>query len=277
MIEIIAFVFIIVVLFVKVPATKYILIHPFKCSYYAAKDLYSFFKNKKWRIYDKFGIYIYGGAYGQGKTLSIVEYINHVYKSYDNIRIISNITLHNVKYEKFEYFEQLMTEKNSDDERIIFVIDEIGSLMNSRNYKSNRISETQFIYTLNQIRKDNKTLLLASQRYGMTDKIFRNVAAQWIECSKFWRVYGTTIYDPQELEYSMNPLLVQPISNTYYYLATDKLYNSYDTKELVTDFKKNFDKDTFNPIVVEPSNLDNNANLSVVTHLSRKGKKRFKN
>lgn len=200
----------------------FIFTHIVQLIYYAVKDLYKYIKGRIWKKYDKYGIYIYGGLYGSGKTLSIARYCTKIYKHYDNVKFISNIDLHNIPFERFEYFEQLMEEPDYDGQCIVYVIDEIGSLMNARNYKNNRIGETQFLYTLNQIRKQNKTLLLASQRFGMCDKNFRQCAVQWIECSKIWRIVSQTIYDPYDLECSLNPKLVKPIKRKKYFLQQIK-------------------------------------------------------
>lgn len=271
-----AFVVILVVLAVAYafPIVPFIFTHIGHLVWYAVKDIYKYIKGRKWKKYNNYGIYIYGGLYGGGKSLSISKYCTEVYKHYDNVKFISNIDLHNVPFERFEYFEQLMSEPDYDGQCIIFVIDEIGSLMNARNYKNNRIGETQFLYTLNQIRKQNKTLLLASQRFGMCDKNFRQCAVQWIECSKFWRICTQTIYDPYDLECSLNPKLVKPIKRQKVFLATDKLFNAYDTKQLVRDFKDKFDKNEFNPIVVEPLDNGLEGSLGQARRLSHKGKRR---
>ncbi len=256
------------------PVIPFILTHIPHLLYYAIKDIYKYIKGRKWKKYSNYGIYIYGGLYGGGKSLSISKYCREIYKRYDNIKFISNIDLHDVPFERFEYFEQLMDEQDYDGQCIVYVIDEVGSLMNSRNYKNNRIGETQFLYTLNQIRKQNKTLLLASQRFGMCDKNFRQCAVQWLECSKTWRICTQTIYDPYDLECSLNPKLVSPIKRKKVFLATDALYNSYDTKQLVKDFKDKFNRDEFNPIVVEPLDNSLEGTLGQARRLTHRGKRR---
>lgn len=256
------------------PFIPFVLLHFVKMALYMCKDMFAYIKGRKWKKYANYGVYIYGGLYGGGKSLSISKYCTEIYKKYDNVKFISNIDLHNVPYEKFEYFEQLMDDQDYDGQCIIYVIDEIGSLMNARNYKNNRIGETQFLYTLNQIRKQNKTLLLASQRFGMCDKNFRQCAVQWVECSKTWRVVSQTIYDPYDLECSLNPKLVKPIKRKKYFLATDKMFKAYDTKQLVKDFKDKFNKDEFNPIVVEPMDNSLDGDLSQARRLTHRGKRR---
>lgn len=266
---------IIVICLAVFPFLRFLCKNLVKMLYYSVKDIYSYIRLKKWKIYTNYGIYIYGGMYGGGKSLSISRYCSMIARKYNNVRFISNINLKSVKYEKFEYFEQLMDEPRYPGECIIYVIDEIGSLMNSRNYKNNRIGETQFLYTLNQIRKQNKTLLLASQRFAMCDKNFRQCAVYWVECKKFWRIVRQKIYDPYDLECSLNPALVKPIRKPKYFLATDKLYRNYDTKELVKDFKDKFNAGTFNPIVVECSDNNLTGNLDNA-NLSHRGKRRLK-
>ena len=75
------------------------------------------------------GVYIYGGLFGCGKTLSIVEYAYRIYKQYDNVIFCSNVSLEGIPYVPFVYFEQLL-EPAPEGKHIIYIVDECGSLMN---------------------------------------------------------------------------------------------------------------------------------------------------
>ena len=68
--------------------------------------------------------------------------------------------------------------------------------------------------------------------------------------------------------------VVKPIKRKKYFLATDKMFKAYDTKQLVKDFKDKFNKDEFNPIVVEPLDNSLDGDLSQARRLTRKGKRR---
>lgn len=200
---------------------------------------------------------MYGGLFGCGKTLSVVSYANSIYKNYRNVRFVSNVDLKGVPYTRFVYFEELLEIMPSyEDEHIIYIIDEAGSIFNSRNYKTNKISESEFCLALNTIRHDNKMIILTSQRFGMTDKMFRQVAVHWIECKKFWRVIRQKIYDCYELEYSAKTMEEIKCLKTQYMFCTDKLYNSYDTKEHVEVFRNDFLKGEYHSIEVEHSDED---------------------
>lgn len=238
--------------------SRTVLLHPLKSIFYIFYDLFDYLKNKKWKTYKEYGIYLYGGSFGNGKTLSIVRKVNQIYKKYDNIEVISNVDL-NIPYTKFEYFEQFIEPVPGGITRI-FVIDELGSLMNSRNYKNNKISETEFLYHLMQVRKEHKVLLASTQRFGMCDKLFREVAVYWIECSHFWRFYRHLYYDAYDLEFSQNPSLVKPLFSRCYF-ADNKLFSSYNTFQLVKDFK---------PLEIENRTSDNNF---ITTRYNRKGRK----
>lgn len=204
--------------------------------YYVPVDTYHYIKERKWRQFNENGIVIYGGLFGTGKTLSMVDYVTHIYNSYDNIEVVSNVTFKNIPYTDFKYFEQL---KDPVPEGItrIFVCDEFGSLFNSRNYQKNTITEKEYLTVLNQLRKEKKLLLITSQRYGMLDKVFRQVAKVFYDCKKTWRFFWRYAYDPYDLEYTSDPRLVKSVNFFPQMLfATKKVYSAYDTHEFVCDF-----------------------------------------
>lgn len=200
------------------------------------KDIYKYFRYKEYKTFKDTGIIMLGGLFGTGKSLNMVDYATKIYKRYDNVEIYSNITLKDIPYVKFEYFEQLCDPVEKGSIRV-YICDEFGSLFNSRNYKTNKITENQYLITLNQLRKENKLLLITTQRYGMVDKVFRQVCKEWLECKKWWRFYFYDTYDPYDLEYSADPRLIRPIRFFPHVLfATDKVYARYDTHEIVQGF-----------------------------------------
>ena len=214
-----------------------------KSIYYGIHDLYFYIKNKEWTKFHGSGIWMYGGGFGTGKSLSIVEYCEQLNRSYKNIRFISNIDLHNIPYTDFRYFEQLNDEKpDYPGQHLIFVIDELGSLQNSRNYKDNQISQTEFLIKLNQIRHDDILLLVAAQQFKMLDKVYRQVGDIWFECHRSWRYIWRYIYDPYDLEYCGDPRLISPVKMIPETTFRNKfLSDAYDTKRNVRPFDNYID------------------------------------
>lgn len=268
---IVIIILLIVLLFACVPFVPFFVKHIPDICYHAVLDCVHFFKDKKWKNYNVSGVYIYGGLFGCGKTLSIVEYAYRIYKQYDNVIFCSNVSLDGIPYVPFVYFEQLL-EPTPEGKHIIYIVDECGSLMNSRNYKNNKISETEFVLCLNQIRHTDKTLLLASQRFSMCDKNFRQIAVEWVECSRTWRFIKHSFYDPWDLENCSNPKMIKPLRHSQYIFASNKIYKLYDTKEVVNNFCENYLAGTYNFIQIEATDNSTNDNYKVA-NVKRKYKK----
>lgn len=73
------------------------------------KDTFMYFKDKKWKEFKKYGIKVYVGMFGHGKTLSSSHYAHKFYKKYgDDLLFISNYELKDMPYTKLVSFEQLV-------------------------------------------------------------------------------------------------------------------------------------------------------------------------
>ena len=74
---------------------------------YSVKDLFFYFKEKKWNDFDLYGIDMYVGMFGKGKTLSLVHTASSIYNRYgDSVCFLSNIHLQNIPYKSksFHFF-----------------------------------------------------------------------------------------------------------------------------------------------------------------------------
>ena len=77
---------------------------------------------------------------------------------------------------------------------------------------------------------------MTSQRFTFVDKVLRQICGVVTTCKKKWRIVRLQDFDAYMLENAQNPELIQPIS-TRYYIATDRLFNSYDTTYNVEKLK----------------------------------------
>ena len=76
---------------------------------YSFKDFYRYFKYKKWSDFDLFGIDMYVGMFGKGKTLSMVHQARKIYKQYgDSVIFYSNFHLYDIPYVELVNFQQLV-------------------------------------------------------------------------------------------------------------------------------------------------------------------------
>ena len=96
--------------------------------YYSFYDIYHYFLEKKWRLFGYYGIDLFCGMFGKGKTLTMTHRAKKLYKQYgDSLRFISNYHLNNIPYISLINFNQLVDlgTDNSDDVGTVVLIDEI--------------------------------------------------------------------------------------------------------------------------------------------------------
>lgn len=231
------------------PFIRYFVFHPVKCVKNGVIDLYKYFAHKKKNNCPYFGqIYMFVAegerAFGSGKTLSMVEFLRFVYKSYNGLKvwddekkdfviqhiiIVSNVQLLDIPYIPFIGKDQFIDiDKIPHDKQdvILFAIDEAGSEFNSRQYKDN--FPTDFLVRLLQIRHNKVGFLMTSQRFTFTDKLLRNVTGVVMTCRKMWRIVRLQYFDGYTLENCSNPEMVRPFK-TRFYFADDYLFAAYDT------------------------------------------------
>lgn len=77
--------------------------------FYSIYDLIDYFLHKKWRDFNHYGIDMFVGMFGHGKTLSMTNYARRLYKKYGNtIQFVSNYKLFGIPYVPLVNFNQLM-------------------------------------------------------------------------------------------------------------------------------------------------------------------------
>lgn len=228
-------------------------------------DVKNYFKYKKYNVFKGFGhIVLYTGSgsqvFGSGKTCSMINEIVGLYNHFDglpvwskdenkfvdqHIHIISNVELYGIPYIKFEsvnQFVDLDKYKFPDQDVTIFLLDESGSIFNSREFRDN--ISTEFLRTLLQSRKNKVALYMTSQRLQFTDKILREICSVVVECKKTWRFIRCREFHALDLEYAINPNIVRP-RLTRYWFAKDEDFNNYNSYQLVEQLKKKYNPNDF--------------------------------
>lgn len=286
-----------ILLYVSVIA-RLIVMNPIKTVTCGIKDLYYYFRYHKFDYYEAGVLNCYCAHFGGGKTLSIVHYVNLLFKRYNNkkvwdrsrrkfvtqkIHIISNVELKSVPYEPLVSLSQIVNcayhDKAIDDQMdtrtvVLVFLDEASVQLNSRSFKTN--IDPTFLNTLLTSRHYHISFLYSSQKFKLTDALMRSVTQKCINCQKVWRFMVQNEYNADELEYASDPSLVKPIRRTGFFI-TDKDYASYDTLACVDKLKKSVDE---NDMMSEEEILtmrgDLNPDNDAISHVSRRFKKRYK-
>lgn len=261
---------------------------------YSFKDIYRFFRYKKYnecRDYGKVVTICASGTkvFGSGKTLSGVHAIRYIYEKYNglevwnatekrfvtqHIHIISNVDLTDIPFTFFENEKQLIEVEQPEMDITIFFLDESSSIWNSRNYKDN--ISTTLLTSLLQCRKNKIALFTTSQRFIFQDKLIRQITSEVWEAYKFWRIVRLQTYDAYDMENCTNLQLLRAIATSYWFVK-DEDYNAYDTTAIVERLKKMNESGELltDAEVLDSQGIDERC-IDMVSRLSRKGRKRLK-
>lgn len=199
-------------------------------------DIFRFFRNPR-RIH-LYGIWLYCGLYGQGKTISLTEYLIRMRKKYgDKIYISTNYGFFQEDFALNSWRDLLTTY----DRPVIFGYDEIQNEFNSRDYKN---FPFELVKLLTQNRKGNgKQIVGTAQRFGRVDKTIRELCTHVIECRRAWfgRVTKLKKYDIEDYEQMLNEVDVikkrKVPCRRYSFIQTDYIRNAYDTLQMLESAK----------------------------------------
>jgi ATP-dependent Clp protease ATP-binding subunit ClpX len=221
-----------ILLFVVVAVVLWQLPFLLKVFRWLVLDAYRFFTQPhKVHLY---GIWLYCGLYGQGKTMALTEYLVRMRRKYgDKIYISTNYGFTEEDF-PLTTWKDLLTEY---DRPVIFGYDEIQNEFNSRDYKN---FPYELVKLLTQNRKGNgKQIVGTAQRFGRVDKTIRELCTHVIECRKAWfgRVTKEKKYDVDDYEQMLAEIDVMkkrkvPCSR-YRFIQTDSLRNAYDSFKML--------------------------------------------
>ncbi len=239
------------------PTFRCALFHPALMVWGGAKDVWLYFRHKKYNLCPSGELVAYTGLFGKGKTLSAVHRVVCAYRRYDGkpvwcprrgkmvtqrIKVISNVSL-SIPYEDFISLEQVVLaaerSRDYDDANGVLTVtlvlgDEFSVQMNSRGFKTN--IDPLLLNTILTCRHYYISLYYTAQRFGHVDALLRQVTGYVVECSKSWRFQRLSRFDAWEMENAANPRLLTPLHRGCWFVR-DRDYNAYDTLACVGNLK----------------------------------------
>lgn len=190
--------------------------------------------------FDPDGILVFCGPQGSGKTLSAVNYVYQLACNYPNVKIVTNVELHDFPegVEIFPYtgFECL-SKYNNGYKGVIFLIDEIQIDFNSLDSKN---IDPSVITEISQQRKQRKHIVGTSQVFMRIAKPFREQFKYAVMCSCPWGlVQNNVLVDGATAQEDGNGHLDCRSIKRFLWFHTPEMYKRYDTyaKVLKTDKK----------------------------------------
>ena len=200
--------------------------------------IYWWYQKKK--LFPGWGIHLYTGKFGQGKTSLMTIDAFELAQQYKQLNILTNIQLSN-----FPKHTRILKLKTADDilnapENTLVLIDEIGTLFNSRDFSTGKNSVPKPVFQhLCQCRKRHMMIKATVQRFNLLDKQIRDITADVTDCSAsgphpFSRMLTGITYDIDEYEaWCSNKLYIRRPFKNRVILQKDRYRQLYDTTELI--------------------------------------------
>lgn len=189
-----------------------------------------------------YGIHLYCGYFGQGKTQSMVNLAYYICKKNRCMNLLTNIDVRYFPYDvhvtKLNHVDDIL---NCECNTIIF-IDEIGTLFNSRDFMGGKNSVPKVLFQLLcQNRKKKLMLCGTASRFSLVDKQIRDVTEDVTICTcsfryPYSRLVQNYTYDIEEYEcFITNRTYVPRVKNYDTYIQTNHIRECYNSTSLVTD------------------------------------------
>lgn len=206
---------------------------------YIVYDLCIYYYLKLYKNFYGWGIHLYTGRFGNGKTLSMCAVAYQLCTKYPQLSIVTNLQLRN-----FPEYTQILPLRTAKDILMapadcLVLIDEIGTVFNNRDFSSGK-SVPKFLFQhFCQCRKRNMMILGTVQKYSLLDKQIRDISADVNVCRPmfshpFTRKVNIYTYDVEDYEmYLTNRMYTPRVMQTRVLIQQNIYRNIYSTDELI--------------------------------------------
>lgn len=208
--------------------------------FYEFLDFISWIRSKGWNDFNYWGLHLFVGRFGSGKTISAVRRVYNICCSKRGVTVLTNLTL--TGFPKDTNIIKLVNSHQILDlpDKSIVLIDEIGSIFNSRDWGSSKKCVPKPVYQhIVQCRHRRIMLIGTVQDWSFLDKQLRDIADSVTICRSifshpFTRYTTCTEYDAKQYDRSYtNPLVPIRPSSFYGFVQSNDLRSKYDTLEMV--------------------------------------------
>lgn len=229
-------------------AIKLLILRIYTIAGFLAYIIYDFLIRRKLKLYKQFfgwGIHLYTGRFGSGKTITMCQYAYNLCVKYPHLSILTNLKLDN-----FPEHTRILSLNHATDilnapRDTLVLIDEIGTIFNSRDFSTGQKSVPKSLFQhLCQCRKRNMMILGTVQKYNLLDKQIRDISADVNVCVPFLshpytRSVKVYTYDVDEYDMYMSNCMYNPrCVNKQMFIQSNLYRNLYNTEQLIDNMLK---------------------------------------
>lgn len=229
-------------------AIKLLILRIYTIAGFFAYIIYDFLIRRKLRLYKEFfgwGIHLYTGRFGSGKTITMCQYAYNLCVKYPQLSILTNLKLDNFPvHTRILHLNHATDILNAPSDCLV-LIDEIGTIFNSRDFSSGQKSVPKSLFQhLCQCRKRNMMILGTVQKYNLLDKQIRDISADVNVCvpflsHPFTRSVKVYTYDVDEYDMYMSNRMYNPrCVNKQMFIQSNLYRNLYNTEQLIDNMLK---------------------------------------
>jgi len=203
------------------------------------KDLKTHFKRDR-RKMNLYGLTMYAGMQGEGKTVSLVEQLEYIRSRFPDVPICTNFGYEKETFPLDDW--NFITETDFKEEYpngIVIAIDEIQnefSVYETRNFNMD------LLHKITQQRKSGVKIYGTSQHFTRVTKPLRQQTFEVVECKTFLgRWTFQRCFDAQEYDALVeNPLKLRKLPRKWRrnFVQSDKLRSMYDSYAVIDRLKK---------------------------------------
>ena len=214
------------------PVKTNIILKAFRFLYYKVVDT----KKKDKRRFKEYGLTMYVGMQGDGKTVSLVEKLEEIRHEYPEVMICTNF---GYVHEHISLTDWLQILEIRNDKGIVFAIDEIQNefdVYDARNFNM------QILRTVTQQRKQGIKMFGTSQVFTRVAKPLREQTFEVVECKT---VLGRWTFQRCFRADDYNVVIDNPDKKAKQkrkwrknFIQTDSLRNMYDSYKVIDEMAK---------------------------------------
>lgn len=219
--------------------TDYVFKSPAFVAYHIYDHALGMYFNWK-AIFQGWGIHLYTGKFGTGKTSTLVQIAYDLCVKYPQLSVLTNIKIQN-----FPTTTKILELNTASDilnapPNTLVIIDEIGTIFNSRDFSGGKRAVPKPLFQhLCQCRKRKMMILATVQRFNLLDKQIRDITATVSTCRAvfkhpYTRFIKIKTYDIEEFEaYTENKSYQPKKLSGQVLLQKNQSRMLYDTSQLV--------------------------------------------